>query len=42
MHAEEFSMKGYNDRKRKLFIRITASVLAGLMILYAVSVLLFR
>ena len=35
-------MKGYNDRKRKLFILITASVLASLMILSAVSVLLFR
>ena len=35
-------MKGYNDRKRKLFIRITAPVLASLMILSAVSVLLFR
>ena len=35
-------MKGYNDRKRKLFVRVTACVLAGLMILSALSVLIFN
>lgn len=35
-------MKGYNDRKRKLFVRVTAFVLAGLMILSALSVLIFN
>lgn len=35
-------MKGYNDRRRKLFVRIMACVLALLMILSVVSVLLPR
>ena len=35
-------MKGYNDKRRKLFIRITATVLAVLMVATVFSVLLFR
>lgn len=35
-------MKGYNDKKRKFWVRITASVLAGLMILSALSALFLR
>lgn len=35
-------MKGYNDKWRKLFIRITATVLAVLMVATVFSVLLFR
>ena len=35
-------MKGYNDRHRKLFVRITASVLALLMLGSVLSVLIFR
>ena len=35
-------MKGYNDKRRKLFIRITAAVLAVLMVATVFSVLLFR
>ena len=36
------TMKGYNDKRRKLFIRITATVLAVLMVATVFSVLLFR
>lgn len=35
-------MKGYNDKQRKLFIRITATVLAVLMVATVFSVLIFR
>lgn len=35
-------VKGYNDKRRKLFVRITAGVLVALMILTTVSVLLMR
>ncbi len=35
-------MKGYNDKRRKLFVRITAAVLAVLMVATVFSVLLFR
>ena len=35
-------MKGYNDKRRKLFVRITAAVLAVLMVATGFSVLLFR
>lgn len=35
-------MKGYNDKRRKLFIRITATALAVLMVATVFSVLLFR
>lgn len=35
-------MKGYNDKRRKLFIRITASVLALLMLGSVFSALFFR
>lgn len=35
-------MKGYNDKRRKPFIRITATVLAVLMVATVFSVLLFR
>lgn len=35
-------MKGYNDKRRRLFIRITATVLAILMLGSALSVLIFR
>ena len=35
-------MKGYNDKRRKLFVRITAVVLAVLMVATVFSVLLFR
>ncbi len=34
-------MKGYNDKRRKLFIRITATVLAVMMVATVFSVLLF-
>ena len=36
------TMKGYNDKRRKLFIRITATVLAVLMVATVFSVLFFR
>lgn len=36
------AMKGYNDKRRRLFVRITASVLAVLMVATVFSVLLFR
>lgn len=35
-------MKGYNDRGRRLFVRVTAVVLAVLMVATVFSVLLFR
>jgi len=35
-------MKGYNDRRRKLFVRITAAVLALLMAASVLSALIFR
>ena len=35
-------MKGYNDKRRKLFFRITATVLAVMMVATVFSVLLFR
>lgn len=35
-------MKGYNDKRRKLFIRITATVLALMMVATVFSVLIFR
>ena len=35
-------MKGYNDKRRKLFIRITSTVLAVMMVATVFSVLLFR
>ena len=35
-------MKGYNDKRRKLFIRTTAPVLAVMMVATVFSVLLFR
>ena len=36
------SMKGYNDKRRKLFIRIIASILAVLMIGTVFAGLIFR
>ena len=36
------TMKGYNDKGRKLFVRITAWVLAVLMVATVFSVLIFR
>lgn len=38
----ENTMKGYNDKGRKLFVRITAWVLAVLMVATVFSVLIFR
>ena len=35
-------MKGYNDKRRKLFVRVTAGVLAVLMIATVFSALIFR
>ena len=35
-------MNGYNDKRRKLFIRITATVLAVMMVATVFSVLIFR
>lgn len=35
-------MKGYNDKRRKAFIRITAAVLALLMAGSVLSALIFR
>ena len=35
-------MKGYNDKRRKLFNRITATVLAVMMVATVFSVLIFR
>lgn len=35
-------MKGYNERRRKLFIRVTAAVLAVLMIAGVFSALILR
>ncbi len=35
-------MKGYNDKRRKLFVRITAAVLAVLMVATVFSALIFR
>ena len=35
-------MKGYNDKRRKLFIRITATVLAVMIVATVFSVLIFR
>lgn len=35
-------MKGYNDKRRKLFLRITATVLAVMMVATVFSVLIFR
>ena len=35
-------MKGYNDKRRKLFIRIIASLLALLMLASVLSALAFR
>ncbi len=35
-------MKGYNDKHRRLFVRIVAWVLAILMIATVFSVLIFR
>ena len=35
-------MKGYHHKRRKLFVRITASVLAFLMVATVFSALLFR
>jgi len=35
-------MKGYNPRKRAMIIRVTAAVLAVLMIASAFSALIFR
>lgn len=35
-------MKGYNDKRRKLFVRITAAVLALLMAASMLSALIFR
>lgn len=36
------SMKGYNDKRRKLFVRITAAVLAVMMVATVFSALIFR
>ncbi len=36
------SMKGYNEKRRKLFIRITAAILGLLMIASVFSPLIFR
>lgn len=36
------AMKGYNDRRRRLFVRVTAIVLAVLMVATVFSVLLLR
>lgn len=36
------SMKGYNDKRRKLFIRVTAAMLALLMAGSVLSALIFR
>ena len=36
------SMKGYNDKRRKLFIRVTAAMLALLMAGAVLSALIFR
>ena len=36
------TMKGYNDKRRKLFIRITATVLAVMIVATVFSVLIFR
>lgn len=35
-------MKGYNEKRRKLFIRITAAILGLLMIASVFSPLIFR
>lgn len=35
-------MKGYNDRRRKLFIRITAAILAVMMVATVFSAVIFR
>lgn len=35
-------MKGYNDKRRKLFVRITAMILAVLMVATVFSALIFR
>lgn len=35
-------MKGYNDKGRRLFVRITATVLTVLMVATVFSVLFFR
>lgn len=35
-------MNGYNDKRRKLFVRVVAIVLAAMMVLTALSVLIFR
>ena len=35
-------MKGYNDKGRRLFVRITATVLAVMMVATVFSVLFFR
>ncbi len=35
-------MKGYNDKRRKLFIRVTAAMLALLMAGSVLSALIFR
>lgn len=35
-------MNGYNDKRRKLFVRVTAGVLAVLMIATVFSALIFR
>lgn len=35
-------MKGYNDKRRKLFVRITAAVLAVMMVATVFSALIFR
>jgi hypothetical protein len=36
------TMKGYNDKGRKLFVRVTAWVLVVLMVATVFSVLIFR
>ncbi|CCX37340.1 unknown [Clostridium sp. CAG:1013] len=36
------TMKGYNDKRRKWFVRVTAWVLVVLMVATVFSVLIFR
>lgn len=40
--GQVFPMKGYNDKRRKLFIRVTAAMLALLMAGSVLSALIFR
>lgn len=35
-------MKGYNDKHRKVFIRVTAAILALMMVASVFSALIFR